>query len=87
MSNRKVCQIVITAEAKEQSGGKVVQHSNDVARKPSLGRWLLYKGLKKVRETSVQVSVAGGGGEANSPGGGKPDEEPLLCVSDMCEEE
>lgn len=62
MSNRKVCQIVITAEAKEQSGGKVVQHSNDVARKPSLGRWLLYKGLKKVRETSVQVSVAGGGG-------------------------
>lgn len=63
MSNRKVCQIVITAEEKEQSGGKVVQLSNGVARKPSLGRWLLCKGLKKVRETSVQVSGWGGGGK------------------------
>lgn len=85
MSNRKVCQIVITAEEKEQSGGKVVQLSNGVARKPSLGRWLLCKGLKKVRETSVQVSGWGGG--ANSPGGGKPDGEPLRCVPDTCEEE
>lgn len=51
----KVCQAVITAEKKEQSGGKVVKLLKGVTRKPSLRRCLVCKGLKKVRETSVQV--------------------------------
>lgn len=81
MSNMKVCQTVITAEEKEQSRGKVVKLLNGVTRKPPL-RWRLScKGLKKVQETSVQVSGA------DSPGRGKADEELLRCVPNTSEEE